>query len=204
MTRAIEQLFVWCLLLTFIAVASNAKAADAKGNGSKPVLASGADAGEARLIAGLAADDPRKVLNALDDLAEQPNPGTNAIAAARKLLSDPRPALRKKAARALGAIHAQVDQADLKAIYRMLKSYDKAEADEALKALRGLHAPEAVPEITPLLKSSHNLLVRDACRTLAVLGTKELIPAIEPLLKHPNADVRTDAQSAITALQKRN
>jgi len=152
----------------------------------------------------MAADDPRKVLNALDDLEGKPNPGTNAIAAARKLLSDPRPSVRKKAARVLGTIHTPLSQDDLKAIYRMLKSYDTSEVDEALKALRDLNVPDAVPEITPLLKNPHDLLVCDACRTLAVLGTKELIPLIEPLLKHPHADVRTNARLAIAALAKRN
>lgn len=204
MTTYIERVSFCLSFLTFLAIASTAVAADPKGAGSKPAVVSGADSGEARLIADMASDNPKKVLNALDDLEEKPNPGTNVIAAARKLLPDARPAVRKKAARVLGAIHAQVNQDDLKAICRMLKSYDKSEADEALKALRGLQAPETIPEITPLLKSPHDLLVRDACRTLAVLGTRELIPSIEPLLNHPNGDIRMDARSAITALQSRN
>src|SRR6185295_13777949 len=113
--------------------------------------AKGADSSEAKLIASLAADDPRIVLNALDDLQEKKEPGTNAIAAVRKLLPDPRPAVRKKAARVLGELHAPVEPDDIKIICRMLKSYDPAEASDGLKALRGLNARETVPEITPLL-----------------------------------------------------
>jgi HEAT repeat protein len=190
--------------LALLAIGSNAVGESPKGAQSNKAIVSGDNSGEAKLIADMASDDPRKVLNALDDLAEKPNPGTNLIATARKLLPDPRPSVRKKAARALGAIHAQLDQNDIKAIRRMLKSYDQSEAGEALKALRGLKAPETIPEITPLLKSAHKVLVRDACRTLAVLGNKDLIPLIEPLLKHSDADVRIDAQSAITALRAKN
>jgi HEAT repeat protein len=185
--------------LVVFAVTLNVPGADvsrAKGQRNDPA--------ESKLIADMASDDTRKVLNALDGLEGKPDAGTNVILAARKLLPDPRPVVRKKAARVLGAIHAPLDGADLKAICRMLKSYDKSEADDALKALRGLEASETIPEIIPLLKSPHDLLVRDACRTLAVLGSKEQIPVIEPSLKHSNSDVRIDAQSAITTLQAKN
>jgi HEAT repeat protein len=197
-------LYVWPVSFALFFLGPNAMAQNSKGAQSKIVPVSPNNSGEDRLIADMASDNPRKVLNALDDLQEKPNSGTNVIAAARKLLVDPRPSVRKKAARVLGEIHARVDRDDIKAICRMLKSYDKAEVSDALKALRGLNAAEAIPEITPFLKSNHKLLVRDACRTLAVLGNKDVVPLIEPLLKNADADVRTDAQFAITALRSKN
>lgn len=203
-TRHIGRVFVCLSLLASLAVGSNSLAGSPDRARPNKAPVSGNNSGEARVLADMASDDPRKVLNALDALEEKPNLGTNVIAAARKLLPDPRPSVRKKAARVLGVIHAQVDQDDIKAICRMLKSYDQAEVDDALRSLRGLSAPETIPEITPFLKDAHKLLVRDACRTLAVLGNKDLIPLIEPLLKHADADVRTDAKSAITALQAKN
>jgi HEAT repeat protein len=178
-----------------------ARAGSPKDPGASSVPGKARQPDESKIIAGLSSSDPRAVLNALDDVQEQQHPGTNALAAARKLLGDPRPSVRKKAARVLGELHAPVDKDDLSAICRMLKSYDPSEADDALKALRGLNARETVPEITPLLKNSHPLLIRDACRTLAVLGNKDLITLIEPLLHHPIADVKTDAQAAIAALR---
>jgi HEAT repeat protein len=159
------------------------------------------DKAETKRMADLAVDDTRKVLNALDKVEESPRPGTNALLAVRKLLSDPRPSVREKAARVLGALHADVNHNDIIAICRMLRSYDKHEADEALKALRGLNAAEAIPEIIPLLKSPQTPLVREACRTLATIGNKELIPSIEPLLDDKRADVRKEAQEAIIKLK---
>lgn len=140
-------------------------------------------------------------MNALDDIQEKAHAETNVVSAVRKLLPDSRPSVRQKAARVLGALHAPVGHDDLKAICTMLKSYDQREADSALKALRGLDAAEAIPDITPLLKSSYPLLVRDACRTLAVLGGKDQIPLIKPLLQHRDKDVRKDAETAIATLE---
>jgi HEAT repeat protein len=180
------------------------EAATPKAAGTKLPAVTVDGPGEARMIAGMASDDPRKVLNALGDLEEKQNPGTNAIAAARKLLLDPRPFVRKKAARVLGAIHAPLDQREIETIAQMLRSYDQSEVDDALKALRDLKASETIPKITPLLKSAHKLLVRDACRALAVLGNKDLIPLIEPLLNHSDGDVRIDARSAIATLRAKN
>jgi len=182
------RVFVGFSLLAVLALGSNAVAEN--------------DSGETKLIANLTSDDPRLVTNALDDLAARPS--TNAMAVARKLLSDPRPFVRKKAVRVLCAMHAPLDPDEIKAICRMLNSYDQSEAENALKALRDLNAPETIPEITPLLKSSHKALVRDACRTLAVLGNKDQIPLIEPLLNHPDPGVQADARSAIASLQTKN
>src|ERR1051325_4491571 len=154
MTRYRVQVWVCAAFLASLAVGSKAMAASPKGGGANHA-ALPADPGEARMIAEMASNDPHKVLKALADLEEKQNPGTNAIGAARKLLSDPRPAVRKKAARVLGAIHAPLDQDEIKTICRMLKSYDPSEADDALKALRDLKVSEAIAEITPLLKSAH-------------------------------------------------
>jgi HEAT repeat protein len=187
--------------VAFFAVASAAtgqKAGDSNHATAPPAVN---DKAEARFMADLAADDTRRVLNALDDLSASSRPGTNALLAVRRLLPDPRPTVREKAARVLGLLHADVDHDDLKAICRMLRSYDKHEASEALKALRGLKAAEAIPEITPLLKSPQEMLVRDACRTLAIIGNKDVIPSIEPLLQDKRDDVRKDAQDAIAALR---
>ncbi len=191
-----------CLVfLALFAVDSAATAQNSKDSSHFTTPPTVSDKAEARLIADLAADDSRKVLNALDELEASSRPGSNALLAARKLLPDPRPSIREKAARVLGALHADLNHNDIKAICRMLRSYDTHEADEALKALRGLNAAEAVPEIAPLLKSPQAALVRDACRTLAILGKKDLIPTIEPLLGDKRANIRKEAQDAIEKLR---
>jgi len=172
------------------------------GDGKAPRTAAlSPESATAKIMAGLAAADPRVVLNALDDLQEQKPTATNAFASVRKLLNDPRPSVRRKSARVLGELKAPVTADDIDAICRMLNSFDVGEAGDALKSLRGLNAPQAIPKIRPFLQSQRLVLVREACRTLATLGGKDLIPDIEPLLKHPNAEVRRDAQSALTALR---
>jgi HEAT repeat protein len=112
--------------------------------------------------------------------------------------------VRRKAARVLGILHADVDQTDLKNICALLEASDPAEVMDGLKALRGLKASETVPQILPLLKHSNTGVLRDACRTLAVLGNKDVIPSIEPLLKHSHAAVKKDAQDAIFLLQSKS
>lgn len=82
----------------------------------------------------------------------------------------------------------------------VLKTGKPNEVINALKSLREMDAPEAVPDILTCLTSSNSNVIRDACRTLAVLGDKSIVPSIEPLLKHSRADVRKDAQDAIDAL----
>jgi hypothetical protein len=81
-----------------------------------------------------------------------------------------------------------------------LGSPNSAQVVQALKMLRKMEAPEAVPAILPCLQSSNPGVVRDACRTLAVLGNKDVIPSIEPLLTNSRKDVRKDAQDAIDKL----
>jgi HEAT repeat protein len=159
---------------------------------------------EDELIAQLSSSDEKKVINALQDLEKQYPTGTNAVPAMKKLLTDDRIKVKRKAARVLGVIHADVNDADIAAICTLLKSPDTDTVTDGLKALRGLKAPSAVPEIVPVLKSPVPNLQRDACRTLAVLGDKSLIPSIEPLLQSPNKAVVTDAQDAIFALKAKS
>jgi hypothetical protein len=92
---------------------------------------------------------------------------------------------------------------EVESLCATLKSGKPNEQIQALKALRTMDAPEAVPSILPCLTSSNPNVIRDACRTLAVLGNKDVIASIEPLLKHSRADVRKDAQDAIDLLQAR-
>lgn len=81
-----------------------------------------------------------------------------------------------------------------------LESDKPGEVADALRRLRTMNAPEAVPKILPCLTNSNPGVVRDACRTLAVLGNKNIIPSIEPLLKNSRKDIRKDAQDAIDKL----
>ena len=109
--------------------------------------------------------------------------------------------VQRKAARYLGALHAKLDSAEIEGICAFLKSSDPKVVEDGLKTLRGLEAPQTVPQIIPCLKDSDPYVMRDACRTLAVLGNKDVIPAIEPLLQDPNPKVQKDAQEAISTLQ---
>jgi HEAT repeat protein len=178
------------LLLAFLATASPLLAAKAKT--------------EDELIADLGAAKPKTVTDALLHLEKEYPTSSKALPIIKGLLKDSRSEVRCKAARVLGALHTDVDQADLKNIYALLKASDPKEVMEGLKALRGLRAPDAVPEILPLLKHSTANVVRDACRTLAVLGNKDTIPAIEPLLKDSDAKIQKDAQDAIFALRSKS
>jgi HEAT repeat protein len=161
---------------------------------------------EDELIAELASANADKVAMAMQQLEKAYPTSTKAHPQIKKLLTDERPKVRRKAARVLGALHAEVSDADIKAICALLKSADPDEAIDGLKALRGLKAPQAVAQITPLLKETgrHANVIRDACRTLAVLGDKSTIPQIEPLLNNPNAAIRKDAQDAIFALKSKS
>jgi len=158
---------------------------------------------EEQLIQELASPNASKVADALQALEKQYPTSTNGFAAMKKLLTDDRAKVRRKAARVLGVLHAEVDEANIQAICKLLKSSDVDEMTDGLKALRGLKAPSAVPEILPLLKHPNSHIVRDACRTLAVLGNKETITSIEPLLNSPEAAVKKDAQDAIYILKQK-
>jgi HEAT repeat protein len=145
------------------------------------------------------------VTAALQKLEKQYPTSTKAIPAIKKLLADSRPEVRRKSARVLGVLHAEVSETEVKQICGLLKGSQPAEVIDGLKSLRGLKsANSAIPEILPLLKHQHPNVIRDACRTLAVLGNKDLVPSIEPLLNHPNAAVKKDAQDAIFALRAKS
>jgi HEAT repeat protein len=141
------------------------------------------------------------VTSALQRLEKDYPTGKKAVPTMRRLLTDPRIEVRRKSARVLGVLHAEVDERDITEICKLLKATEPAVIIDGLKSLRGLEAQQAIPEMLPLLKHSHPNVVRDTCRTLAVLGNQDLIPSIEPLLKHPKGDVRKDAHDAIFALR---
>jgi len=159
---------------------------------------------EDELVAQLSSSDEKKVVDALQQLEKEYPTGTKAVPAMKKLLTDDRIKVKRKAARVLGVIHADLSDADIAAICTLLKSPDPEAVTDGLKALRGLKAPSAVPEILPLLKNPTPNVIRDACRTLAVLGDKSVIPDIEPLLNSPNKAVVQDAQDAIFALKAKS
>jgi HEAT repeat protein len=163
-----------------------------------------AEKSEDELIAQLGSPNPDKVGEALQHLEKQYPTSTKAFPTIKKLLSDPREKVRRKAARVLGALHAEVDSSNLKDICALLKSPDNNEVIDGLKALRGLKAAESVPDIVPLLKHPHINVIRDACRTLSVLGNKDTVPALEPLLSHPDPKVKKDAQDAIYILKAKS
>ena len=160
-----------------------------------------ADKSEDQLISDLDSKNEDTVVSAMLKLEKLYPTSTKAFPTMKKMLTDSRSKVRRKSARVLGILHAEVNDDDLKAISALLKASDIQEVMDGLKSLRGLKAQKTVPEILPLLKSSTPNVVRDACRTLAVLGDKSHIPAIEPLLTHSVAAVKLDAQDAIFQLK---
>jgi len=178
---------IWTVLLAALALTSPAQA--------KP------EKTEDQLIADLSSPNEDKVVETLLALEKQYPTSTNAFPTMKKLLTDPRQKVRRKAARVLGVLHAEVDEQNLNDICVMLKASDPREQMDALISLRGLKAQSKIPEIVPLLNSPTPNVIRDACRTLAELGNKDLIPSIEPLLKHADKRVQTDAQDAIFKLK---
>jgi HEAT repeat protein len=187
MSHILKRILVGASLLSLFALARTAVAAEKS---------------EDQLIADL--DSPRaQIVNeALLKLEKQYPTSTKAFPKMKKLLTDNRPEVRRKSARVLGVLHADVSSEDLKNIVAMFKG-DAQEQMDALKSLRGLKAQQTVPDILPLLKSTTPNVVRDACRTLAVLGSKDTIPALEPLLNNPNSAIKKDAQDAIFALRNK-
>jgi len=167
--------------------------------GGSPALAR--EKTESELIQDLGSPSAGKVNSALQQLEKRFPTSTNALPIMRNLLGDSRLEVKRKAARVLGVLQADVDQNDIKHIRELLQSSDPAVLTDGLKALRGLKAPDAVPDIVPLLQHPNPHIVRDACRTLAVLGNKDLIPSIEPLLQHKDPAVQQDAKDAIAKLR---
>jgi len=158
---------------------------------------------EEQLIAELDNPHGSQVASAMLALEKQYPNSTKAFPKIKSLLKDNRPEVRRKAARVLGVLHAEVSSEDLKNIVVLTKSNDPGEAIDGLKALRGLKAQETIPDIKACLNSPTPNVMRDSCRTLAVLGTKNDIPAIEPLLANKNAAVQKDARDAIFELKNK-
>lgn len=166
-----------------------------------PALAK--DRSEAELLADLASPKDKVVYAALQDLEKQYPGSTLTQPKVRALLNDPRPIVHEKAARVLGALHADLTDAELQSIAKMLSASDKKEIMEGLKALRGLKCQSVVPQIVALLKHEDANVKRDACRTLAVVGSKANVPDIEPLLQSPEKSVVKDASDAIFTLKNK-
>ena len=156
---------------------------------------------EAEWIAQLASPDEGKVVSALQGLEKEYPDSPTARAKIISMLKDPREKVQRKAARVLGAIHADVDKHVLADITPLLKSPNKDAVIDGLKALRGLNSKSTVPEILPLLSNPDANIKRDACRTLAEVADSSVIPKIEPLLSDPNKKVQEDARDAIGKLK---
>ena len=159
---------------------------------------------EDELIANLASPKEDVAAEAMLRIEKQFSTSTKAIPEIKKYLGDNRAKVRRKAARVIGVLHADVTSAEIKTICGLFKSADQREVIDGLIALRGLKAAEALPEIVPLLNHAAPNVVRDACRTIAVLGGKEHIPLIEPLLKSADPRIQKDAQDAIFALKAKS
>jgi len=155
---------------------------------------------EEQLIADLSSPKDKTVANAIEALEKQYPNSPKSVPEIKKLLADPRLIVKKKAAWALGAVNANVSEADLKNIATLLTG-DKDSKEYGLKALRGLKAQSVIPQITPLLKDPDKNVMRDAIRTLAVVGNKSLVPQIQPLLQYPDLSVQKDAAYAIAILK---
>lgn len=159
---------------------------------------------EDELIADLASPKEDVVASTMLKLEKEFPTSSKSIAEIKKYLGDNRAKVRRKAARVLGALHAEVTSAEIKSICALLKADDSREIMDGLIALRGLKAAEALPEITPLLNNPTPNVIRDACRTIAELGGKEHIALLEPLLQHADKKVQKDAQDALFKLKNKS
>lgn len=157
---------------------------------------------EDEVLADLASPKPGVVISALQNIEKKYPADANALIKVKGLLADSRSAIKRKAARVLGAVNAEVSAADLGNIATLLAG-DKNEKTDGLKALRGLKAQSTIPQITPLLQDPNLNIKRDAIRTLAVLGDKSLVPAIKPFLTWPDLAVQKDAADAIAILKEK-
>src|SRR4051794_19085955 len=88
---------------------------------------------EEQVIQELNGPNPDKVADAMLQLEKQYPTSTTALPTLKKMLTDPRPKVRRKAGRVLGALHAEVNETDLKNICAMLKAADTQEQMDALK-----------------------------------------------------------------------
>lgn len=167
------------------------------------VVAQAKEKTEDELIAALSSPKEKTVINAMQEMEKLYPASTKCQGALKPLLADNRKPVARKAARVLGVMNAPVSEADLKNIAALLKSTDKYEIIDGLKALRGLKAQSTIPEITPLLKNSDKNVIRDAIRTLAVLGDKSLVPTIQPFLNYQDLAVQKDAADALAILKQK-
>jgi HEAT repeat protein len=152
-------------------------------------------------IADLASPTEKVVIAALQGIEKNYPTSVAAQAKIKPLLADERITVKRKAARVLGIVNADVSEADLKNIATLLDATDKPTLTDGLKALRGLKAQSTIPKIIPLLQNPDLNIKRDAIRTLAVLGDKSLIPTIQPFVNHPDSAVQKDAADAIEILK---
>jgi len=158
---------------------------------------------EDELITLLGSAKEKDVINAMQEMEKNYPASAKCQAAIKPFLADSRSPIRRKAARVLGVMNAEVSETEIKSICELLKSPDKYAIIDGLKALRGMKAQSAIPEITPLLKNTDKNVIRDACRTLAVLGNKSIIPDLKPLLEYPDLTVQKDAADAISILKEK-
>jgi HEAT repeat protein len=158
---------------------------------------------EDALLTDLASTTPKVVISALQDLEKNYPNSAASLPKIKALLTDSRPEIRTKAARVLGATHAEVSAEDLNNIAALLTATDKTEVMQGLKSLRGLKAQSVVPKILPLLTNADSNIKRDACRTLAAIADKSVVKDIEPLLHAADKAVVKDAQAAIATLNNR-
>lgn len=179
---------VWALFMAIVAIAF-------------PVSA--ADPAEAKVIEALSGKNEAKVTAAMQEIEKKFPNSVEGIKTIKSMLGDSRVKVRRKAARVIGSLHADVSEADLKAIAELLKGATAEEIIDGLKALRGLKSQPVIPQILPLLNHSTPNVIRDACRTLAEIGSKDQIPSLEPLLNHANAAVKKDAADAIFKLKNK-
>jgi len=187
MTKLFRWSLAGLLLAATVAVAPSARAKDLKT--------------EDELIADMSSSKENIAVHAMLEYEKRFPTSTKGLPVIKKNLTDSRTAVRQKAARVLGSLHAEVSRDDLKTIAAMLKSQDKKEAMNAAIALRGLESKPVIPDLVEALKYPDDNVKRDACRTLAVVGNKSVIKDIEPLLQFPSAAVQKDAMDAINALK---
>jgi len=156
---------------------------------------------EEQVIAALASPNEDVVAEAMMTIEKKYPNSSAGVAEIKKYLGDNRAKVRRKAARVLGVLHADVTQAELDQICAMFKSSETREVTDALIALRGLKAQSVLPQIRDMLKDGRPNVLRDTCRTLAVLGSKDDIARIQPLTKSENSAVAKDARDAIFKLE---
>ena len=132
MKTTFQLKIVWAL---FIAIASIAC----------PVSA--ADKSEAQAVAALADKSEGKVTAAMQEIEKKFPNSVEGIKTIKSMLGDPRVKVRRKAARVIGSLHADVTEAELKTIAELLKGATVEEIIDGLKALRGLKSQSVIPQI---------------------------------------------------------